>query len=704
MKVLLALVLAFAGAVATIARVEASTTVPPTSVGFDISFPQCSSTLPSPKGFAIIGVNNGHPFSVNPCLARELQWSKTSLSASPEFYVNASNPGPSSAQWPTGQQSPQVCLGANSVACSFDYGWNAGKGSFARVVAAELATGASSASAAAAAPWWLDVESGNAWQTIRILHAPTAAEFANDQATLEGELAYLSSRGVTSLGIYSTMTQWKGLMGVTGTTFAAERSWLTPYGSLAIAQGGCAAASFTGGRVAMIQYPSQGLDGDFRCPLLSTPTASSVSVAASASFSDQLGVTGESASVTFVQTGGAPSLVVSPTGLVTTTGALAPGVYSATGTTSAGNDRGTFIFALSVGTITQAAPTSGSATVGTSASFNAQLTTTGASGPVTFVQSTGAPSLVVSPTGLVTTSGNLAKGNYSASGTTTDASGDQGTFSFVLHVGSMTQSPPVFASATPLSSATFSNQLVMTGASGPVTFVQTRGAPSLLVSPTGLVTTSGSLAPGSYVVRGTASDPVGDRGTFFFNLRVLTPKAITQAAPTSGSATVGTSASFNAQLTTTGASGPVTFVQSTGAPSLVVSPTGLVTTSGNLAKGNYSASGTTTDASGDQGTFSIVLTVIPSVATPPGLTLPVASRVIGRAVAGRTVTVAVSGLGFFGRPRVVTRAGTTARVMKDTGTRLTIRIHVRAGSPPGAYAMTIVLANHKSCRVRYVQR
>lgn len=39
------------------------------SRGYDVSYPQCSGQLPSNRAFAIVGVNGGKSFSVNPCLA-----------------------------------------------------------------------------------------------------------------------------------------------------------------------------------------------------------------------------------------------------------------------------------------------------------------------------------------------------------------------------------------------------------------------------------------------------------------------------------------------------------------------------------------------------------------------------------------------------------------------------------------------------------
>src|SRR5260221_2701800 len=42
---------------------------PPASTGYDVSYPQCSSILPSSPQFGVVGVNGGKPYSANSCLA-----------------------------------------------------------------------------------------------------------------------------------------------------------------------------------------------------------------------------------------------------------------------------------------------------------------------------------------------------------------------------------------------------------------------------------------------------------------------------------------------------------------------------------------------------------------------------------------------------------------------------------------------------------
>jgi len=93
-----------------------------------------------------------------------------------------------------------------------------------------------------------------------------------------------------------------------------------------------------------------------------------------------------------------------------------------------------FTFTAALGPITQSAPTSAIEAPGTASST--QLVTSGNNGAVSFVQSSAAVTgVALSPTGLVTGASTLAVGSYTISGTDSDASGDSGTWSFTLYVG-----------------------------------------------------------------------------------------------------------------------------------------------------------------------------------------------------------------------------------------------------------------------------
>jgi major membrane immunogen (membrane-anchored lipoprotein) len=509
-------------------------TLAPTATGFDISFPQCASPLPVSPGFGIVGVNNGSPLTINNCLARELSWANGATNTVAGFYANTGNGGPTGVGWPKGQQSPDVCGDANSVPCSYDYGWNAARTAFANAVNAESVDGSASPSTAAmTAPWWMDVETGNAWETIE--NGRRAATEGYDLAMLEGMVASFTNIGVKSLGIYSTANMWSEITGGSGSTFASIPVWIPGIATLTAAEAACSLTSFTGGRVGMIQYPSQGYDGDYFCGLLSTPVTTSVAVGASATFSDQLVTANNAGAVTYTQTAGTPDLVVSPTGLVTTSGALATGTYSATGTTvDAAGNTGTFSLNLDVGVLIQSSAVTATVKVSGSAAFTQQVAVSGSDGAVAYVQATDTPDLVVSPTGVVTTSGALATGTYSATGTESDPAGNKGTFKLTLTVGALVQRAPTAATVTTSDSATFSQQLDVGANLGAMTFVQTSGTPSVLVSSSGLVTTSGKLAVGTYPVAGTVSDATGDMGKFTFTVSV---HALPPPPPPSPSAT-----------------------------------------------------------------------------------------------------------------------------------------------------------------------
>jgi hypothetical protein len=520
--------------VASTAVLAGAQTTATTSTGFDISFPQCSESFPALPGFGVVGVNGGTVFSANKCLASELPWAEAAANPSPAFYVNTGDPGPAhTTAWPSNQSAPDVCFGANSTPCAYDFGWNAARASFGLVLSAESAVGAAAPRAAAsAAPWWLDVETGNVWETLDGYGATSVAD-ANDQAMLLGMIAYLTSVGVTSVGIYSTAQQWRVINGASVTGFAGVPVWIPGSGTLAAAESDCTSTSFTGGRVAMTQYPSQGYDGDYLCGLLNTPATAAVSVAASATFSDQLVATNNDGAVAFVQTAGTPALVASSTGLVTTSGALAPGTYVVSGTTSdPAGDVGTFSLTLEVGVIAQTSPTTASVKASGSAAYSSTITVTGDNGSPLFTETAGTPQILVSSTGVVTTSGALAAGTYSARGTVTDASGDSGTFTFSLTVGALKQRAPMTATTTTADSAAFSTQLDVGANLGPVTYVQTTGAPALLVSSTGVVTTSGALPAGTYNAAGTTSDTTGDSGDFIFTLTVTAATTTTTTTST----------------------------------------------------------------------------------------------------------------------------------------------------------------------------
>ncbi len=244
-------------------------------VARDVSFPQCSGSLPlrANAALGVLGTNNGISFTRNPCLVQQLAWAK-SLALPPAFYANTGDPGPRHAtHWPIGQSSPQVCTASdpNSIGCSYDYGWNAAWHSYS--VATDAAQRlhhvdrANARHRAANVEWWLDVETMNSWQALD--DQPVVADQRLDVATIQGEVDALRMAHVESVGIYSTAFQWGQITGgssVTRGRFAGLPQWLAGYASYAAAARGCGDAGFTGGPVRMTQYlGSDGFDADVLC-------------------------------------------------------------------------------------------------------------------------------------------------------------------------------------------------------------------------------------------------------------------------------------------------------------------------------------------------------------------------------------------------------------------------------------------------------
>ncbi|HEX2073173.1 MAG TPA: hypothetical protein VHF92_05255 [Geodermatophilus sp.] len=241
----------------------------PTSVGYDVSHPQCGEDLPERRAFAIVGVNGGLATRRNPCLVEQLEWaagSSGAVSAQPavQLYVNTANPGQVRhlvTTWPDDGQTPYGrCDGGNSRACSFRYGWIR---AYVDVHGFFLpaARRAGLDPDPAAYRWWLDVESANTWQW------GSAAALARNRAALEGMTAYLEQTGA-EVGLYSTGRQWARIVGDVprDSRLHGLDSWLAGALSRAGAEDNCADRPLVdGGEVVLTQYVEDDLDHDHSC-------------------------------------------------------------------------------------------------------------------------------------------------------------------------------------------------------------------------------------------------------------------------------------------------------------------------------------------------------------------------------------------------------------------------------------------------------
>jgi len=262
---LLVVLAVLAGVVAVPGTASAATT----PVGYDVSHPQCGTTLPSARAFAIVGVNGGLSTRANPCLATQLRWaarSTGSVTTQPttQLYLNTANPGELLAQvstWPkTGSTPYGTCAGQNDRACSWQYGYERAQNSVVSFFSPAART-AGVDTLPSRYTWWLDVETENTWQS------GSTDALARNRATLEGMTAYLLSRG-GRVGLYSTGYQWSGIVGSvpSDSNLVGRNSWLAGATTLTQARSNCTRSPLVpGGRVTLTQYVPDDLDRNHSC-------------------------------------------------------------------------------------------------------------------------------------------------------------------------------------------------------------------------------------------------------------------------------------------------------------------------------------------------------------------------------------------------------------------------------------------------------
>ncbi len=267
-----------------------------TPTGNDVSYPQCGTSLPAHPAFGMVGLTGGLANDLNPCFGpsssypsytqSELYWAVASSvggTTQPEasLYVNTADPGNEYngtviADWPSSGTTPYgpcttttvtlssgtYVVGANSDACAWQYGYDKATQDASWLGAAASAINGQSppvtvAGTAASYPWWLDVETANTWQSDTTMNV----------AALQGTVTGLRAAGATTVGAYSTSSQWKTITGGTGSSSGSLYEipdWIPGARNLSGAQANCAQASFTGGSVTVTQWFSHP-DGDYAC-------------------------------------------------------------------------------------------------------------------------------------------------------------------------------------------------------------------------------------------------------------------------------------------------------------------------------------------------------------------------------------------------------------------------------------------------------
>ena len=282
-------------------------------VGNDISFPQCGKPFPTGQAFGIVGVNDGVPGTLNPCLGAssshpgytdsELYWAVTTSTGSTaqpkaSVYVNTSDPGnvfngAAESGWPTSGATPYgtcttttvdtssgpAVVGQDSQPCAWEFGHQeaAQDTSWLRAAAQSInrqSPPVSVPTTPRAYPWWLDVETTNTWQQ-------QPAGQAMNVAVLQGFVVGLRAGGAQSVGVYAPPNQWLAITGGTSsstTTLGGLPTWIPGAGNETGAQAVCAGVSFTAGSVTLAQFPDGSFDGDVSCgrPTVTQPSVSEI--------------------------------------------------------------------------------------------------------------------------------------------------------------------------------------------------------------------------------------------------------------------------------------------------------------------------------------------------------------------------------------------------------------------------------------------
>ena len=106
--------------------------------------------------------------------------------------------------------------------------------------------------------WWIDVETGNSWET-------GSTGIANNVADLQGMVAAFTAANAGA-GVYSTSTQWNQITGGSRAgNLAGLPDWIPGARRLSAAQANCSLAGFTGGGVTITQWFGKPYDGDYAC-------------------------------------------------------------------------------------------------------------------------------------------------------------------------------------------------------------------------------------------------------------------------------------------------------------------------------------------------------------------------------------------------------------------------------------------------------
>jgi hypothetical protein len=236
------------------------------AVGYDVSYPQCTTDLlatsasaAGPSQFGIVGVNRGRAYSDNACLADEYQ-AIAAQGIPVSLYLNLNAPSPRRGL-PSAAVSSD-CSSNDQYCQDYGYGWNAAAEAYGYASQALLAQGVD----AVPSTWWLDIETMNYWYPDRSRNAQIiqgALDYLNGPASDQRKAGASDGSGLT-VGIYSTPTMWAAIAG--SDYQPGVPGWVAGARTLSRAPSLCRATSFTGGPVWLVQQIGRLLDVDYACP------------------------------------------------------------------------------------------------------------------------------------------------------------------------------------------------------------------------------------------------------------------------------------------------------------------------------------------------------------------------------------------------------------------------------------------------------
>jgi hypothetical protein len=173
---------------------------------------------------------------------------------------------------------------------------------------------------------------------------------------------------------------------------------------------------------------------------------------------------------------------------------------------------------------------------------------------------------------------------------------------------------------------------------------------------------------------------------------------ITSVTPATSAASTTTSFTIIGTNFESGATVSATADGTCSSPSVATTTTLTVSCTFGAATSTAAALAVTNPDGGSATSATII-----AAATPPAAPAPHATGEAGNAVVGKTVAIAVGGVGFYGQPTVTsTGASVKAVVSKDTGTLLTVQVTVGKTTGPGEHTLTFTLANGKVFKVNYL--